>query len=183
MFRFPLGEDLYLRPLEMGDAEELQALIEANRERLRRSMPWAAEEGLEQTTNFIALTRRQLADDNGFQAAIVYAGRIVGVVGFHGIDREHRSTSIGYWLDAEHEGRGTMTRAVGALVEHAFTAWELNRVEICAAPENRRSRAIPERLGFREEGTRREAERLSDRYLDSVVYGVLASEWRSDADR
>jgi ribosomal-protein-serine acetyltransferase len=49
-------------------------------------------------------------------------------------------------------------------------------VEVRAAPENRRSRAIPERLGFREEGQLREAERVKGRYLDSVVYGMLASE-------
>ena len=69
-----------------------------------------------------------------------------------------------------------MTRAVRALVEHALLEWRLNRVEIRAAPENRRSRAIPERLGFLEEGVLREAEKVGDRYLDAVVYGMLASD-------
>jgi ribosomal-protein-serine acetyltransferase len=68
-----------------------------------------------------------------------------------------------------------MTGAVRALVDHALRGWELNRVEIRAAPDNRRSRAIPERLGFRQEGVLRQAERVSDRYLDSVLYAMLAS--------
>ena len=34
MLRLPLSGDFHLRPLETGDAEELQALIDANRERL-----------------------------------------------------------------------------------------------------------------------------------------------------
>jgi ribosomal-protein-serine acetyltransferase len=55
--------------------------------------------------------------------------------------------------------------------------WNLHRVEIQAAVDNRRSRAIPERLGFREEGVRREAERIGERYNDLAVYAMLASEW------
>jgi ribosomal-protein-serine acetyltransferase len=104
--------------------------------------------GLRGNAAVIRLTRRQVADNDGFQTAIVCDGRIVGAVGFHGIDWDNRSSSIGYWLDAGHQGRGIMTSAVRALVDHALRGWELNRVEIRAAPDNRRSRAIPERLGI-----------------------------------
>jgi ribosomal-protein-serine acetyltransferase len=70
-----------------------------------------------------------------------------------------------------------MTEAVRALVDHAFGPWGLHRVEIGAAVENARSRAVPERLGFRAEGVRREAERHGERYLDVVVYAMLAGDW------
>ena len=50
------------------------------------------------------------------------------------------------------------------------------RVEICAAPENARSRAILERLGFTQEGTLRQVERVGDRHLDNVVYAMLAED-------
>ena len=70
-----------------------------------------------------------------------------------------------------------MTEAVRACVDHAFTTWKLNRVMIQAAVENTRSRAIPERLGFREEGILREVERIGDRMLDDVVYAMLAADW------
>ena len=70
-----------------------------------------------------------------------------------------------------------MTRAVRTLVDHAFGVWDLHRVEIQAAVNNHRSRAIPERLGFREEGVLREAERIGDRWNDLAVYAILAPEW------
>jgi ribosomal-protein-serine acetyltransferase len=140
-------------------------------------MPWPADQTLEGTLQFIRLARRQFADSNGFQAAIERDGEIVGVVGYHAVDWANRTTSIGYWLAAERQGNGIMTGAVRALVDHAFSIWKLNRVEIRAAPGNARSRAIPERLGFTEEGTLRGVERVGDRQLDNVVYSVLASEW------
>ena len=64
-------------------------------------------------------------------------------------------------------------------MEHAFGPWDLQRISIEAAPENTRSRAVAERLGFREEGLLREAERVGSRMLDHVVYGLLAEEWRA----
>jgi ribosomal-protein-serine acetyltransferase len=50
-------------------------------------------------------------------------------------------------------------------------------MEIHCAPDNKRSRAIPERLGFREEARLRETELIRGRYLDGIVYGMLEPEW------
>jgi ribosomal-protein-serine acetyltransferase len=166
-----------LRILEDCDAEDLYAVVDANRDHLTRWLPWAAGQTLEDTVTFIRSTRRQLANDDGFQTVIVEDGRMIGMVGFHGVSWGHRSTSIGYWLAEAAQGRGTMTRAVQALADHAFTVWQLNRVEIRAAVDNSRSRSIPERLGFRQEGVLRKAELVGDRYVDHIVYVTLASEW------
>lgn len=175
--RARLSAHVRLRLLEESDGDELYAVIDANRSHLSVFLPWAERQSLAGTRAFIELTRKQLADDNGFQMAIVKDGLIIGVVGYHAVNWADRSTTLGYWLAEAEQGHGTMTWAVRALVDHAFAVWGLNRVEIGAAPENKRSRAIAVRLGFREEGTLREAERVGGRYLDTVVYSLLISEW------
>ena len=71
-----------------------------------------------------------------------------------------------------------MTKVAKALTNYAFHHLNLNKVEIRAAVENKKSRSVPERLGFVNEGTIRQAEKLYDHYVDHIVYGVLASEWR-----
>jgi ribosomal-protein-serine acetyltransferase len=179
VLRLPLSSGCELRLLEEADAEALAAVVAANRAHLSRWMPWAAGHDVERSLEFIRTTRRQIATNDGLQTAIICDGAIAGMIGFHRVDWQHRATSVGYWLAEEMEGRGIMTHAVAAYVEHAFGAWELHRVEIRAAVDNRRSRAVAERNGFVEEGVLRGAERVGDRYLDHVVYGMLAPDWRA----
>ena len=178
MFPARLRDDASLELLELRHADELYALTDKNRQHLRAWLPWVDNtRSIEDTKAFIRLTRKQLADDNGFQTAIRYRGAIVGVVGQHRVDRANRATSLGYWLAKDALGRGLMTDACRMYIEHAFQTG-LHRVEIRCAVENRRSRALAERLGFRAEGTIRHGEWLYDHYVDLVVYGLLAEEWR-----
>lgn len=177
--QLPIRGSSCLRRLDESDAKELHALIDGNRAYLSRWMPWAAKQSHADTVGFIRNAEKQLAENDGFQVALTYGESIIGVAGYHGIDWGNRSTSIGYWLAEAHQGKGTMTMAVHALAEHALSVWKLNRIEIRVAVENSRSRAIPERLGFRQEGTLRAAERVGDRYLDLVLYAMLASDLHS----
>jgi ribosomal-protein-serine acetyltransferase len=175
---FDLPGGYRLRAFEADDAEELYALADANRLYLAEWLPWAWESNLEMARGFLDRARWQAEHDSGFQAAIVdETGAICGVVGFHGVDWNNRTTSIGYWLAADRQGRGTMTEAVRALVSHAFDAWQLHRVEIRVAVGNERSSAIPRRLGFVQEGVLRQVERHGDGFKDNVVYSILTDEW------
>ncbi len=174
---FSIGAGRAVRQLEEADAEELYEVVAANREFLSEWLPWPPMQTLDITREFIVRSRTQAPDNQGFQAAIIDGGRLVGGIGFHRLDWQNRSTSIGYWLAEDAQRRGLATAAVAALIDHAFGAWKLNRIEIRAGVGNRRSRAIPERLGFTEEGVLREAELVGDRYIDHVVYGILARDW------
>lgn len=174
--RWQISGDSALRALEIDDAEELHALIEAERQHLAPWMPWAAAQTLDDTVTFLDRVRRQAQANDGFQLAITRDDRIVGVVGFHGVDWDNRSTAIGYWLAAAEQGKGTMTEAVRTFVDHAFSTWRLNRIEVRVASDNQRSLAIPRRLGFNREGTLRQAERIGDRHVDLEVYSLLAGD-------
>jgi ribosomal-protein-serine acetyltransferase len=176
--RFDLRNGCHLRPLEESDAEELARLVEANRDYLAEWVSWARHDGgVEMQLEYIRGTRRQLAAEDGFQAAVVEGDAIVGVIGFHRVDRANQATSIGYWIAEASQGRGTVTEAVRVLTTHAFDVWKLNRVEIRAAIGNTRSAAIPLRLGFALEGVLRQSERHGDEFKDVAVYSMLAEDW------
>jgi ribosomal-protein-serine acetyltransferase len=179
MFSYRLTDDAELRLLEMYHAGELFDLTDRNRHYLRQWLPWLdSTQTVDDTRNFIKDTLQQFADNEGFQAGIWYKGALAGVVGHHKIDWFNRQVEIGYWLGAEFQGKGLMTSACRALVDHAFKELRLNRVQIRCAVANTRSCAIPERLGFTREGVIAQGEWLYDHYVDLVVYGMLASEWK-----
>jgi ribosomal-protein-serine acetyltransferase len=178
-FEVDLGGVRALRGLEDDDAEELFALIDANRAHLAAWMPFVGQtRGVVDSLAFIRAAHRQHAENRGMQLAVLSEERIIGVAGFHAIDWNRRQTSIGYWLAADQQGSGTMTLTVAALLDHAFNVWKLTRVEIRAGVLNARSRAIPQRLGFREEGVLPSAERIGTRVIDHVIYAMTAREWK-----
>jgi ribosomal-protein-serine acetyltransferase len=177
MLEGALFDNVALRRFEPRDADELYELVTRNRAYLSRWLPWAAGETRTHAAQFIASTQRQLATDDGINTAITVDGAIAGSVGVHGISWANRSTSIGYWLAEAHQGKGIMTRAVSAYLDHAFGTWGLHRFELKAALDNSRSRAVAERLDFRFEGVLRDAERVGERTHDLAVYSMLAPEW------
>lgn len=171
-------DGLTLRSFESADAELFFRLIDRNRMYLRRWLPWLdTAKTVDDTRFFVDSAMQQRAANNGFQAGLWAHDQPLGVIGYHRIDWPNRSTSLGYWLGEEFQGRGLMSKACRAMVSYAFDEFHLHRMEIRCAVHNVKSRAIPERLGFRREGTMHDAEWLYDRFVDHAVYGMLAPEW------
>lgn len=169
-----LGEGVEIRILEPGDAEEVFAAVDADRARLREWMPWV--DGSASPRDTRAFIERDRAADGLDALGVFVDGAYVGGIGIR-VDALHGDAEIGYWIGSAWEGRGLVTRACRALIAHAF-GLGLHRITIRAAPDNLRSRAIPERLGFRREGVMREAGRSDGRgFVDLVVYGLLDREW------
>ncbi|MCA1029434.1 GNAT family N-acetyltransferase [Bacillus timonensis] len=179
MFTFKVDQSIELKLLEKRDSKEVFEVLEENRLHLREWLPWV--DGMTSEEDYEPILKmwlEQFAGNNGFQAGILYEGKFVGMVGFHGIDWNNSKTSIGYWLSKEGEGKGIMTKSVKAIVNHAFTYWNLHRVEIGCGEKNDKSRAIPKRLGFQIEGIRRDAECLYGKHHNIVMYSMLKSEWK-----
>ena len=119
--------------------------------------------------------RKDAAESRGGAWVLIVQGNPVGIVGVHEINWPHARTSIGYWINADHEGHGHVTAAVGGLARRLFLAG-IKRIEIRAGTENSRSRALAERLGFTFEGIARSNEQLSDRRVDHAIYSLLSDD-------
>jgi len=179
MFSHHIDDDIELRLSEERFAEEATAVVRENLVYLKEWLPWVKDDySLTDTLEFVRRNLQQFAANEGFSAQIVYRGRFAGNIGFNKIDWANRKTEIGYWLAAPFQGHGIVTRACRAFVGHAFDVLQLNRVEIYCGVGNARSRRIPERLGFTQEGVLTQAEWLHDRFIDLVLYSMLAEDWK-----
>jgi len=172
-----------LRPFDLRDAAAFFELIDSNREHLAR---WIPAFGFVQTLEDerVALKGMQTQHREGdiIGGAIEYLGRLVGAASISDLSSEGRPAALGYWIIEDVQGRGIATRACRALIDKAFTERGASRVEIRAAAQNVRSRAVAGRLGFALDGVRPRAFRCAGRLHDLAVYTLLAADWTSPPD-
>jgi ribosomal-protein-serine acetyltransferase len=168
--------DITLRELYEKDADSLFQLADSNRAYLRKWLPWLDQnKSVESTLAFIQHNQQLSKNDSAVAFGIWYRHELVGVISYNVIDKANRFALMDYWLAEKFQGHGIITKACAKLIEDALMTRKLNRVEIHCAVENKKSRAIPERLGFMFEGVLRQKEFIYDHYKDLAVYGLLST--------
>jgi ribosomal-protein-serine acetyltransferase len=170
------GAEMHL--LQTRHAEELFAMMKADWEHFRRWMPNLHDDySVADSAGFIQGSLNRFAAGTEIAAGIRKDGKLVGFVSLKSINAQHQCANIGYFLAATAQGGGLVTKSCRVMLDYAFDKLKLNRVDIYCAAENVKSRAVAERLGFTHEGTLRDAQWLHDKFVDLVVYGILAREW------
>lgn len=110
--------------------------------------------------------------------------RHIGNVSLQGMDWFHRSAELAIVLgEPSAWGRGYATEAGHLLLGHAFGALNLRRITAGTLASNVAMRALAERLGMTQEGTRRQALYKDGQWCDVIEYGLLASDYEEDRTR
>jgi len=171
---------LVLRCWDPVDAPLLKEAVDSSIDHLRPFMPWAHQEPttLQEKIDGLRIFRGKFDLGQEFVYGI-FNPQETSVLGGCGLHTRSSSTilEIGYWIrkDATHQGFATELSA--ALVKTAFEIHHVNRVEIRCDSANVYSAAVPRKLGFTHEGTLRHVYLNRDALSDSMVWGLLASEY------
>jgi ribosomal-protein-serine acetyltransferase len=175
--------DIVLRDLITSDSKQLFALVDKNREYLRKWLGWLDyTKSVDDATDFI--TRSEAENEKGehLSFGIFYQGKVIGVLSFNRIFHSDRRTTIGYWLGQEYNGLGIITKACKSLITYGFEKLLLNKIEINCATKNIKSKGVPDRLGFKHCGVLKENEWLYDHFVDHDVYYLLKKDWSVDLE-
>jgi [ribosomal protein S5]-alanine N-acetyltransferase len=171
---------LLLRPFAASDAGAIYNL-QSNPRVLRYwdSPPWTDRSRAEA---FIDACRRMEEDESGARFAIETRAEnsFVGWCSMFRWNPVYRSLGIGYCFDEPGWGKGYATEAVRAMLQWAYGALALNRVEAELDTRNAASARVLEKLGFQREGLRREDCVVSGEVSDSWIYGLLKRDWQSE---
>ena len=174
-------DNLVMRSLTPDDAHEAYAVINSNRDYLRTWLPWVDDTNSpDVTARTIGLWQEAYENKSEIVLGIFYNGAYVGNIGLHDLKHTNNSGMIGYWLAEDFQGFGIMTDCVRALVDYGFHELGLNRIYIYCSTANKKSRAIPERLGFVQEGVLQDGECRYGQFYDLVVYGGVKRNWQKN---
>lgn len=197
MFELAIDKDIHVRTLHPDDAEALFRLLERNRARLR---PWIGPSLLPETVGatriytiecylgsldpMVAIETPYIDEVRPYfppahppmEMGIWSGGELAGVINLSVLEDSQSSVEFGYWISQEQEGKGIVTRCVRALMEHARSHLQTERFIIGCAAENQRSRAVPERLGYRLREVLPQGEVAGEYVYDRCVYEFSAAD-------
>jgi len=173
-------ERLVIRCYQPGDVQMLADSVTENVDHLKPWMPWAhAEpEPFEVKVERIKSFRGEFDLGEDFVYGIFNKDEIhlLGGTGLHTRIGDEQ-LEIGYWIHKDFVNQGLVTESTAALVKVAFEILHVHRLEIHCDPGNLASASIPEKLGFTHEGTLRAKTRFLDHWSDSMVWGLLDTDY------
>lgn len=178
------GERIFLRRHELAVAPAMYAVIDRDRARLSRFMPWAPHtKSQKDSEEFLRLTHMDWQDQKIFDYGIYLKSdrSFLGGAGVHTIAWEHERCELGYWLSGDAEGKGYALEAVGLLEQEMFRLG-FHRLEIRCDARNERSAAVPRRAGFILEATLRDHMIELGRRRDTLIFTKLRASAENKPD-
>lgn len=189
------GSLVHVRSLELtGRRVRLATLVDSDypawlevRERCRGWLvPWeprskGAPLPAEDRASFAArcaMRERERQLGSGFGFGIFHDGRFAGEVTLSSILRgPFQNGSIGYWIDEDLAGQGFIPESVVLVLQFAFEALRLHRIEVAIIPRNTASRRVVEKIGLRTEGVALGFLEINGEWEDHVRYAMTSEEW------
>ncbi len=123
-------------------------------------------------------TARQDKSTQRLAIEVLSDGRYIGNIGLYDIDWKDRKAEYGILIgDKEAWGRGFGLDASKALLAYAFGELNLHRIFLRVLAQHVRAVRLYEKLGFRTEGRLRCDSFRGGAYHDTLIMGILASEF------
>ena len=103
---------------------------------------------------------------------------IIGNCAIHKIDWKNRSCTCGITIgEKNYQNKGYGTEAMELLIEYGFDILNLNRIGLTVYDFNSRAHKTYQKVGFVEEGRKRQARFHNGKYQDEIIMAILRKDW------
>jgi ribosomal-protein-alanine N-acetyltransferase len=167
-----IADGYEIRPLSADDAPALAAAYRRNREHLGPWEPVRPERFFTEEGQAAELAGRLevVAGGHGISWVLVHDEAIVGRVNLNNVVRGvFQSSSMGYWTDAAHTGRGLATAMVEYAVDSAVDLG-LHRLEAGTLVDNVASQGVLRRAGFTQFGAAEKYLFIAGKWQDHLLF-------------
>ena len=172
---FLTGKRIYLRPLDNEDLDRCLRWI--NNPQITSTLTMRFPMSRAQEESWIL---SHYKDHSDLPLAIVVkdGDQHIGNCGLHSIDYVNRSAEFGIMIGEKGQwGKGYAPEAAQLIIDYGFKQLGMHRIFLHVYSHNERAQRAYEKVGFKHEGTLREAYFRDGRYYDDLIMSILESEW------
>jgi len=170
------GSSVELVPLDPDRTAHVRAYAQSRTDpEMRTTGAYGGTVTREEASEWIE--RKQSTEAPNALCAIRVAGDVVGWAGCELADLRARTATLGFYVLPEEQGNGYATEAMSLLIDYGFRELNAHKVEAkvqCGAGAGER---VLEKLGFEQEGTRRDHYYKDGDYRDISLWGAMEAEF------
>ncbi len=170
-------ERLILRPLRLDDAQDMFEY--AKDDDIAASGLWLPQKTLKENIDDLQETLNAYETGTALDWAVEHRAdhKMIGRINFGAHNVRDARAEIGYAYNRLYWSNGYATEAAQAILQFGFDTLKLHRISASVLPDNFGSIRVLEKLGFQQEGVRRQAHAINGTYKDLLSYSILAPEW------
>ncbi|WP_326722990.1 GNAT family N-acetyltransferase [Streptomyces sp. NBC_00243] len=169
------GERTVLRPFTEADADGIWEILD-DPDVIRFTFEPSTELTLERLRSWYG-SRATQPDRLDLAVTDRATGELLGEVVLHEWDPAGRNCTFRTLIGPRGRGRGIGTEATRLIVGHGFEQLALHRIALELYSHNHRARRVYEKVGFVEEGVRRQTQLRDGEWVDETLMAILAHEW------
>lgn len=154
-------------------------LLKKNKTHLRPWINWVdAINTLQDAEQLINARITSFEAQESISLFIVQDQKIIGSIGMFHWRKDIKCAEVGYWMDKDFENKGILSKALEVLIVYLFNQVQLNKIELQFNAQNKASGAIAKKFNFKIEGIIRANYAINGTLEDSVLVGLLHTDWK-----
>lgn len=169
-----------IEPLDVDESDKFFNLIDSNRKRLEDFFAGTVSKTktLHDTITYCHEIKQKVLDKCYFPFIItdLEKGAFIGLIDVKNIDWSIPKAEIGYFIDANYEWQGVISKSLGFVIEYLYDVYHFKKLLCRSNNKNIGSIAVAKKNGFTLEGTiKKDYKTTKGEIVDLDYYGLVFS--------